>query len=225
MVSVIIPTYNEEKALPATLEALSLQKGTYEAIVVDGGSSDRTRDIVEAEPRLRFETALKGRAVQMNAAARLARGEWLLFLHADTLLPEGALCRLNILEDDVAVQAGGFRHRFSGTDWRLQMISWMDNLRAGLTRIIYGDQALFVRRRLFELLGEFPEQPVLEDLLFCKKLKRVTRPVLLDQFVVTDSRKFVQMGIWSSLGRCLIILTCHILHLPILSKRFFTNIR
>ena len=89
IVSVITPTFNEEKALPATLEALSRQKGTYEVIVVDGGSSDRTRDIVEAEPRLRFEIAAKGRAVQMNVAARQARGEWLLFLHADTLLPEG----------------------------------------------------------------------------------------------------------------------------------------
>ena len=85
MVSVIIPTYNEEKALPATLEALSRQKGAYKVIVVDGGSSDRTRAIVEIEPRLRFETAPKGRAVQMNAAARLARGEWLLFLHAETV--------------------------------------------------------------------------------------------------------------------------------------------
>lgn len=83
MVSVIIPTYNEEKALPATLWALFSQKGAYEVIVDDGGSGDRTRDIAEAEPRLRFETALKGRAVQMNAAARLARGEWLLFLHTE----------------------------------------------------------------------------------------------------------------------------------------------
>jgi rSAM/selenodomain-associated transferase 2 len=225
MVSVIIPTYNEEKALPATLKALFRQKGAYEVIVVDGGSSDRTREIAGSEPRLRFETAPKGRAVQMNTAARQARGEWLLFLHADTLLPEGALYRLNSLENDAAYQAGGFRHRFSGKDWRLQVISRLDNLRAGLTRIIYGDQAMFVRRRLFEVLGGFPEQGVLEDLLFCKRLKRVTRPVLIGQCVVTDSRKFVRMGVWSSLGRCLIILICHILHLPFMPKRFFTDVR
>lgn len=85
MVSVIIPTYNEEKALPATLEAMFRQKGAYEVIVVDGGSGDRTYDIAEADPRLRFETAPKGRAVQINAAARLARGEWLLFLHTETV--------------------------------------------------------------------------------------------------------------------------------------------
>lgn len=225
MVSVIIPTYNEEKALPATLEALYRQKGAYEVIVVDGGSSDCTRDIAKAENRLRFESAPKGRAVQMNAGARLARGEWLLFLHADTLLPKNAVCRLNNLENDPAYQAGGFRHSFSGPDWRLRIISRLDNIRAGLTRIMYGDQGLFVRRRLFKLLGGFPEQPLLEDLLFCKKLKRVTRPVLFDQYVVTDSRKFVQIGIWRSFAHCLIILLCHILHLPFLPQRFFTDIR
>jgi len=225
MISVIIPTYNEEKALPKILDALLRQRGEYEVIVVDGGSTDRTRDIIQAEPLLRYETAPRGRALQMNSAARRARGDWLLFLHADTLLPDGALCLLNSLENDAACQAGGFRHCFTGTDWRLRMISRLDNLRARLTRIIYGDQALFVKRRLFEQLGGFPEQPVLEDLLFSKKLKRVTRPIILNQCVVTDSRKFVQMGIWRSLARCLIILLCHVFKLPFLPKRFFADIR
>ncbi len=81
-VSEIIPTYNEEKALPATLSNLFRQAGLYE--VIGGGSTDRTREIAEANPRLRFETSPKGRARQMNAAARLAGGEWLLFLHDDT---------------------------------------------------------------------------------------------------------------------------------------------
>ncbi len=225
MVSVIIPTLNEEKALRATLEDLFHQTGLYEVIVVDGGSSDRTREIAEADPRLRFVSAPKGRAVQMNTAARMACGEWLLFLHADTLLPKSAICRLNNLENDHTYQAGGFRHRFSGVDWRLKVISGLDNVRARLTGIIYGDQALFVRRQLFELMNGFPEQPVLEDLLICKKLKRVVRPVLLDQYVITDARKFVQMGIWRSFARCLLILLCHILHFPFLPQRFFTDIR
>lgn len=225
MVSVVIPTYNEEKALPATLAALFRQRGDYEVLLVDGGSGDRTRDVAAAESRLRFISAPKGRAVQMNAAARLARGEWLLFLHADTLLPEGALWGLNELEGDAAVQAGGFRHCFSGTDWRLKVVSRLDNLRAGWTRIIYGDQALFVRRGLFEQVGGFPDRPVLEDILFCEKLKRFTRPVLLDRCVVTDSRKFVQMGIWRSLARCVVILLCHLLRLPVLPQRFFADVR
>jgi rSAM/selenodomain-associated transferase 2 len=225
MISVIIPTYNEEKALPATLEHLLRQAGEYEVIVVDGGSSDRTCQIVRAEPRVRLLTASKGRASQMNTGACIARGEWLLFLHADTFLPEGALRRLNALEADTACQAGGFRHRFSGDDWRLRLISWMDNLRAKITCIIYGDQAMFVRRSLFQQLGGFPQQPFLEDIAFGEKLKRVTKPVLLDQYVITDSRKFVQMGIWRSLARCAVILLCHGLRLPIAARAFFADIR
>ncbi len=225
MISVIIPTYNEEKALPATLEHLLRQAGEYEVIVVDGGSSDRTCQIVRAEPRVRLLTASKGRAAQMNTGACIALGEWLLFLHADTLLPEGALRRLNALEADTACQAGGFRHQFSGDDWRLRLISWMDNLRAKITCIIYGDQAMFVRRALFEQLGGFPQQPFLEDIAFSEKLKRATKPVLFDQYVITDSRKFVKMGIWHSLARCTVILFCHRLRLPIAARAFFADIR
>lgn len=225
MISVIIPTYNEEKALPATLEHLLRQAGEYEVIVVDGGSSDRTCQIVRAEPRVRLLTASKGRAAQMNTGACIAHGEWLLFLHADTFLPEGALRRLNALEADTACQAGGFRHQFSGDDWRLRLISWMDNLRAKITCIFYGDQAMFVRRVLFEQLGGFPQQPFLEDIAFSEKLKRATKPVLFDQYVITDSRKFVKMGIWHSLARCAVILFCHRLRLPIAARAFFADIR
>ena len=225
MISVIIPTYNEEKALPSTLACLSSQAGDYELIIVDGGSTDRTCEIALAQPQARLLTARKGRASQMNAGAIGARGEWLLFLHADTLLPKGALQDLNALESDKKIGAGGFRHRFSGEDWRLRLISWIDNLRAQVTRIIYGDQAIFVRRALFERLGGFPDQPCLEDIVFCRKLRHVCRPVLLEQHVVTDSRKFVQMGVWRSFGRCLLILLCHSLHLKRIPRAFFAEVR
>ena len=225
MISVIIPTYNEEKALPTTLARLSSQAGHYELIIVDGGSNDRTCEIARAQPQARLLTARKGRASQMNAGAVGARGEWLLFLHADTLLPEGALQRLNALENDQGIQAGGFRHRFSCADWRLRLISSIDNLRTRFTRIIYGDQAMFVRRALFERLGGFPEQPYLEDIVFCQKLKQVSKPILFQQHVVTDSRKFVEMGVWRSLTRCLAILLCHSLGLKRIPRAFFAEIR
>ena len=101
----------------------------------------------------------------------------------------------------------------------------MDHVRTRFTRIIYGDQAMFVRRKLFEELGGFPEQSILEDILFCEKLRRVTKPLLLDQYVITDSRKFVQMGIWRSVGRCALILFCHMVRLPVTSRAFFADIR
>jgi rSAM/selenodomain-associated transferase 2 len=248
MISVIIPAYNEERALPGTLDALLEQPGDYEIIVVDGGSTDRTRQIIHsfevrcsgfeverAKAELRTShlqprtvlalTAPKGRASQMNAGAKPAHGEWLLFLHADTRLPPNALSRLNELEAVPGVQAGGFLHRFSADDWRLRLISFLDNLRCKGSRVIYGDQAMFVRRALFDRLGGFPDRPILEDVGFCEKLVAVTRPILLSPPVVTDSRKFVQMGVWRCFARVLLIILHVQFHLPVLPRAFFRDVR
>ena len=225
MISVVIPALNEEKALPVTLRALFRQVGLFEVILVDGGSHDDTVRIAGTWPSIQVLRAPRGRAAQMNAGARAARGEWLLFLHADTLLPDGALALLNALETHGDCRAGGFRHRFSGDDWRLRVISWLDNLRCARTGIIYGDQAMFVRRDLFWALGGFPVTPILEDVMFCEALVRTTRPLLLDEEVVTDARKFVQMGPWRSLARVLAILLAYELRLPIPARRFFSDVR
>ena len=190
-----MPVYNEQRALPATLECLLRQQGEYEVIVVDGGSCDGTRAIVAAEPRVRWVDAPKGRAAQMNAGARVAQGEWLLFLHADTWLPSGALLKLNRLEADATRETGGFRQRFSSGDWRLRLISGLHNSRCRWTKIFYGDQAMFVRRALFERVGGFPDVPIMEDVGLSEKLLKLTRPVLLRDYVITDARKFLQHGV------------------------------
>ena len=225
MISIVIPVYNEEKVLPHTLQVLFAQPGKFETIVVDGGSSDRTIEFAQAFHGLQVLTAPKGRASQMNAGAKCARGEWLLFLHADTVLPIDAVQRLNDMESDQAIQAGGFMHQFSGDDWRLKAISFLDNFRCTRSRIIYGDQALFVRRTLFEQLGGFPEQPILEDVAFCERLIRVTKPLLLYPPVVTDARKFVKMGIGRSFLRVLLIILHVEFRLPVLPRAFFQDIR
>lgn len=234
MISIIIPTYNEEKVLPGTLKSLFEQAGEFEVLLVDGGSADRTCVIVAGLARspqssalstVRLLTAPKGRASQMNAGAKEATGEWLLFLHADTVLPDGAIQRLNELEVNREVQAGGFMHQFSGDDWRLKLISFLDNFRCTRSRIIYGDQALFVRRTLFEKLGGFPDQPILEDVAFCERLIKKTSPLILSPPVVTDARKFIKMGIWRSFFRVLLIILHVEYRLPVLPRAFFQDIR
>jgi rSAM/selenodomain-associated transferase 2 len=234
MVSVVIPTYNEEKALPETLRGLFRQPGDYEVIVVDGGSTDRTSEIVSefalrpqssALSTVRLLFSPKGRAVQMNVGAKVANGEWLLFLHADTLLPACAMQRLSQLEADPKIQAGGFMHQFSGDDWRLRCISFLDNFRCVRSRIVYGDQALFVRRQFFERLGGFPNQPILEDVAFCEKLLKETDPLLLFPPVITDARKFIKMGIFRSFVRVLLIILHVEFRLPVLPHTFFQDIR
>ena len=231
MISVIIPTFNEEQALPNTLRHLLRESGNYEVFVVDGGSTDRTPEIIHAEPRITCLHAPKGRAVQMNAGAQRAiqvqnhPDNWLLFLHADTILPHGALQHLNALETGLSCQAGGFFHQFSGSDWRLRLVSWLDNLRCLTSRVIYGDQALFVRQGLFERLQGFPNQYFLEDVAFSEKLIRHVKPILLTPPAMTDSRKFIQMGIWRSLVRVLAIILCVELRLPFFPRTFFQDIR
>jgi rSAM/selenodomain-associated transferase 2 len=220
-VSVVIPFLNEEKALPATLQALAPQAGGFETIAVDAGSNDGSRAILAAAG-VRVIDAPRGRGSQMNAGAAVAGGELLLFLHADTLLPRGALATLAALAGREPVW-GGFRHRFSGDDWRLRLVSRLTNLRCRITGAVYGDQAMFVSRALFVAAGGFPEE-AMEDIALSEHLKRIKPPLLLPECVVTDARKFVQMGTWRSLGRVALVLACRGLGLRHRSA-FFSDVR
>jgi len=206
MLSIIIPIYNEEKVIADTLLNLTQQTvQDFEVIAVDGGSDDLSCEIVDRFENVKLLHAHKGRAKQMNFGAAVAKGEWLLFLHADTLLPNNAVEKINALHANAKIKSGGFRHCFSGDNWRLKLISYLDNYRCNRTRIIYGDQAMFVQRELFELIGGFPDMEILEDIYFSIDLKKHTQPILLDDYAVTDSRKFISMGIWRSLFRVAMI--------------------
>jgi len=223
MISVIMPVLNEEKALPATLERLFSLPGEREVLVIDGGSRDGSVAQLASDQRLQLYHSRAGRARQMNLGARHARGDWLLFLHADTLLPVTALTDLQTLPRHI--HAGGFRHCFSGRQTGLKLISWLHNVRCRCTRVYYGDQAMFIRRELFHDMGGFPDVPVLEDLLFSERVARVTTPRTLRSTVVTDSRKFEQAGVWLSLWRVILIQLSHELKLPTPAHKFFASVR
>ncbi len=225
MISVIIPALNEARALPATLAALASQGGEWEALLVDGGSDDDTLAIAAQFAPLRCLVSERGRGAQMNAGAKQAQGELLLFLHADTLLPDGAIGCLNQLESDPTFSSGGFSHRFSGSHPALGFVSRLHNFRCRVTRIFYGDQAMVVRRSLFEQLGGFPEDGLLEDIRLSEQLREQGEPRMFAEEIITDSRKFEQMGPWKSLFRCLVILISYELRLPLLGRKFFAPIR
>lgn len=226
MISLIIPVLNERKALPALLDHLRSQPGNFELIVVDGGSTDGTLEIARACSHVTLVTSRRGRGVQMNAGARIARGDVLLFLHADTRLPPAAIVRLQgLLRRRCEVEAGAFRHRFEPTDWRLRLVSAGNNLRCRMSRIYFGDQAIFARRPTFERAGGFPDVPILEDVIFCERLRCFTSAVLLDMAATTDSRRFHQHDVWRTTLRGVLILARHTIGLQPRGRGYTDEVR
>ncbi len=191
--TIVMPVLNEAAGIEATLAALAPYRARgIEVIVVDGGSSDRTPDLAR---RLadRVITAPRGRATQMNAGAAAARGNVLLFLHADTRLPDNA--DRAVLEGlaDSGLAWGRFDVRInSGGIFRL--IAAAMNARSRLTGIATGDQAMFVRRDAFETTGGFPPIALMEDVALSARLKRVSRPLCLSARVTASARRWQAQG-------------------------------
>ena len=190
-ISVIIPTLNEAQNIRATLAPLR-HPAFGEVLVADGGSLDRT--VAEAAPAAKVLTAPTGRARQMNTGAATASGDVLLFLHADTLLPPTAADDIIATLADPRVVGGHFNARITPDHGLLWLVGRMMSWRARLTGIATGDQAIFVRRDVFEQLGGFPDIPLMEDIAFSRRLKQAGRVAALRSCVMTSGRRWEQHG-------------------------------
>ena len=195
MISVIIPTLNEEQALPQTLEALGSQGEEHEIIVADAQSSDNTVNLAETSGCRVIDCKTKGRSAQMNQGASVADGDILLFLHADTHLPEGALASLVRAMEDEKILGGGYARRFHSRSPLLRFNAFCGSMRSRIFGLHFGDQAMFVRRDAFEELGGFPDLPALEDIEFSRRLKKLGKVRTLKPTLVSSARRFEQRGV------------------------------
>ncbi len=209
-ISIIVPALDERRALEALIGALAraTADARFEVLLSDGGSRDGTPEqFIElaraAWPDDRARVVRcpeRGRARQMNAGAAAATGDVLLFLHADTILPAGALPRVRAAIASGAA-GGGFGLRFDSRDPRLALIAHWATLRSRLLKVHGGDQAPFVRRDLFERLGGFPDVPLFEDHRFALRLRRAGRVRTLMPPVVTSARRFEEGGVARTAAR------------------------
>jgi rSAM/selenodomain-associated transferase 2 len=191
LVSVIIPVLDDAAALGELLRHLPVDP-RLEIVVVDGAADARLDDLARGRADMRILHGSAGRATQMNAGARMARGRWLLFLHADSTLPRGWL---DVFEQTIGQGDGGwFEFALDHPSWRARLIEWGVRWRVRLLGLAYGDQGLFVTRGMFDTLGGYREIPLMEDVDFVSRLRAKARIVRVPIAIRTSARRWERDG-------------------------------
>jgi rSAM/selenodomain-associated transferase 2 len=217
--SIIIPTLNEELMIAEVLKRI----GTgVEIIVVDGGSTDKTREIAEELGAKVIISENKGRALQMNLGAKIARGDILLFLHGDTLLPTNYQeVIINTLSQS-GIVAGAFELKITGEKKSLRLVEKFVNWRSHFFSLPYGDQGIFLKASIFTDLGGFPDLPIMEDFELIQRLKKIGKIGIVAAAVTTSGRRWQKLGVWkTTLINQLVILGYYLQISPQILKKFY----
>lgn len=194
----VIPTLDEEDQIAAAIRSATAPG--VEVIVVDAGSADDTRQRAQAAGAL-VMTSQAGRARQLTAGASRARGDVIVFLHADTRLPSGFADSIRMALQDSAVVGGAFRFRFDHRTLVLRMVEWGTRARVALLGLPYGDQALFVRRTVLDDIGGLPDTPIMEDLDLVRAMQRRGRLAFLPDPAMTSARRHRAYGVFRTAVR------------------------
>ena len=223
MISVIIPTLNEAASI-AVLIAETRQIGACEIIVIDGGSTDET--LAQATSADRVISSQRGRATQQNLGAAASCGDVLLFLHADCRLPTGAFDSIRAALDDERTVGGCFEQTIAADGRLYRWLEWGNGLRVRWLRMAYGDQAIFIRKSVFEQLGRFPDVKLMEDVLLMRRLRRAGRFVLLPNRITVSARRWQRHGLVRQTLRNGLLLTLALCGVsPNRLARFYPNTR
>lgn len=192
--SIIIPTYNESQSIENTLISLMhLIEAGHEVIIVDGGSEDDTVSICKKYTG-NVLLASKGRANQMNCGAQKASKDILVFLHADTILPDNAAYQIINALSLSNSKWGHFKVKLNGENRLLRIIEFLMNTRSCFTGIVTGDQTMFIRRTLFEIIHGYKNIPLMEDVEISKSLKKYSMPICMKSSVISSSRRWETKG-------------------------------
>ncbi|CAN5742597.1 TIGR04283 family arsenosugar biosynthesis glycosyltransferase [soil metagenome] len=194
--SIIVPVLNERPYLPAVLTALT-NLDVHEVIVVDGGSTDGSREYLSQQKKALVINAERGRGPQLNAGAAIATGDALVFLHCDCLLPPDGAKRIAQALANEGIVGGCFLVRFAEQHPRsLRVVARGINCRTRFTHTATGDQAIFVRRSVYETVRGFADWPLFEDMDLVARIKRRGRFVVLPTSVTISARRWVTDGVW-----------------------------
>ena len=197
MVSIIIPTYNEEKNIRKIQDNLSRLKGDFEVIFCDGGSSDKTIYLID--DCYTILNAPKGRANQMNYGSKYAKGDILFFLHCDSIIEEDVILKIKQTIDN-GCNVGCLKIEFDNPIIWMKICGYMSNLRASIRKIAFGDQGIFVRKEIFNKLGGIPSLPIMEDFEFSLRLRRKKYFIKqIDSKIITSSRRYMETGIFRTM--------------------------